>query len=130
MALNVISRTFIGTTPGVLNFRAPKNMMYIVKGFQLSNFAESSNRLIISSKMEEELELLADDSNSIFGIDLLIDGLVTSEYFPDDGVETKFIAIGFINDLNAAVTVKVYYQLKRATNVELIWEFLKRGKNP
>lgn len=127
--LDIISETWDNQS-GIRRFSAPSGKMYLIKGFQLTNFTSAPNKLIISRRYaEEEFVLVTDDNDAIFAVDLSIDGLAESLYL-QDGIESKHITIGFEAVAGAKVSLKIYYLLVKASMSDLVWEFLKRGKSP
>lgn len=129
MPLDIISEIYEGTAE-IRRFTAPSGHMYLVKGFQFSNFASASARFIISREYAEEgTAILTDERGCMFSFDLAIDGMADSLCL-QDGILTKHISMGFKASAGYSCTIRIYYELVKASMAELVWEFLKRGKQP
>ena len=101
--------------------------MYRVKGI-LHTSISGTFRIGFSNRQVEERA-------QAFDID--VDELVyylrvlpaTSFYVPMD-MKMKYISVGRFTAEAMAGSITIFYELVDASRTELIWEFLRRGKNP
>lgn len=129
MTLQYITDRYVGQR-NIRRHTAPKGLLYVIKGFNITSSSTKSNLfVVIPAYIEDEIDIELNPDKSIFVIDLQIDGLTHSIFF-DIGHESKHFSVGPVAKSNVDVVITTYYTLKHASNADLIWEFLRRGKNP
>lgn len=111
----------------VTDIRAPKGKMFEIYGFMASTFGSNNARVLVLDRIIEDDAPTLTSQNSMFAMDCNISGHSESTVLPKP-IDARYISIGATGAVS--VWVIVYYELRNATKVELIWEFLRRGKNP
>lgn len=112
-------------------FRAPKGFMFDLYGFYSVPSTVGDNGLfILPTQVEERDEISLDSSGFIWYIDTNINEHTGQMLPKDHPIKTKYISIRSDSGIAFQQLLTLFYELSKASTVELIWEFLKRGKNP
>lgn len=129
IVLEIINELYEGESDIRLH-QAPSGHLYLIKAIQFTNSLSASNRFVIDrANTEDQVTTLTESSDTIFAVDLQIDGVCEHISFPD-GIKAKYISFGFNVATAPCVSVRIYYELIKVSDAEIVWEFLKRGKNP
>jgi hypothetical protein len=111
-------------------FTAPSGTMYQIHGVAITNFSSAGAQFLITDRyVEEDLASINRAGDVFFAFDLAIDGNNMVLMLPEP-IKTKHFSMGPDVEAPVAVVVIVYYTLIKATTEELVWEFIRRGKNP
>ena len=115
---------------GARDIRAPANKMFAVHGALFANFTAISNSVAVMTRQVEERAIFnLEDDNPIFAFRCEIDGEHVSIMLPKPE-RAKHLTILTANTNNIGCHVIIYYEIVDASKSELIWDFLRRGKNP
>lgn len=125
--LDVIHEEFVSSAE-IRQFKAPAGYMYEIYCMAGSNPSQvSGNFRIVRRYVEEGTEEIP-ESDVIFAHSTYTTlNMVVSLAEP---IRAKFLSMG--NDANAAINynICIYYKLVKAKEADLVYEFVKRGKNP
>ena len=118
------------TEYGLRRYQAPAGYMYKIRAIRTVNFSAASNQLILTPTQVEEDALLELSEESIASWDAETAGVSDYMLFPEEGIRTKYLTLGWVATNNVIFSIYIYYQLVKVSEKELVLEFIKRGKNP
>ena len=125
---NVITESFISSDT-VRRHSAPSGKVFEILGFHVFNYTTKGEQLLVTDRyIEEEKDRISLDE-SIFGVDLQIDGMSTSMTLPEP-IRAKNISVGTNTSSEINAVIYIYVRIVSADVRELVLEFVKRGKNP
>ena len=112
--------------------KAPPGKMFEIYGVQFTNIANVANSIgVYTAKFEERAVAGFGETPALFVFRTDIAGGNLSVMLPEnEPVKSKYISLVTGSTTVIQTYVIVYYKVVIATKVELIWEFIKRGKNP
>ena len=110
-------------------FKAPRNMLYLLTGYTLTNFGSAGTRFfLIDQSLEPETDTvnLGNDKQYLINWDLAIDGHSLS--FNGMDHKAKYITMGGQSQaVNINVSVQIWGDVVKATKLELLWEWFRKG---
>ena len=115
-------------TDDILRWKAPRNMMYVVKGV---NFADNSSNAAVVSVFNRSLEqgvFQSTQTQDAFATFRILAGTATNHFIGPIEVEGKFLSI--VKDSGQAVNTRIhiYGDLIKATKLKLLWEWFRAGR--
>lgn len=129
MSLQYLSEQIVGADR-VQRFKAPAGYMYEIMGVNFTSFSAVGNQFLIATRYVEEDRVTVNAEDAFFMADLAVDGATHSITFCGEGLKTKYISAGAVNDGNIQVMFTIFYKLVKASVKDLVLEFISRGKSP
>lgn len=127
--LNTLNE-FFNTEYGIRRKTAGSGKVYEIHGIHIFNFGSATAQIYVSDRyIEEQHDDIISPEQSIFGVDFGSDGFATNIVFPKP-IRTKHITIGTSTNVAVKAVVYIYVEEVQASKSELIWEFIRRGRNP
>lgn len=110
--------------------KAPKGKMFAIYGAQFVTFSGVANTLAVEGRDPEERVVSGmDETSALFVFACDEDGHMLSVILPKP-IKRKRIVLMPRDGTDMQCYIIVYYELIDVSMADLIWEFVRRGKNP
>ena len=104
--------------------------MYRIYGVQVANGSAVGNQLtFVTRHIEDDTATIDTPDDMFFIFDCIIDGAHATLNL-NKPIVSKHIAVGGRGSSIMEVSYIIYYDLVKASVNDLVYEFVKRGKNP
>ena len=115
-------------------YRAPHGKIYEIRVINLSLITSADNFIgIFDSEVGYDINIDNLITTDLSGALIVLDTGGLSQggsYIFDPPIRTKFITIGLDGTTVFSAHLGIHYELVDDTTSELIWEFVKKGRNP
>ncbi len=130
-SLSTISLRWDAET-GIKTRRAPSGKLFALHGFGFMNRGDISDTFLVTNRLIEDRAAFTTSEEFIYAMHLNISSVDETHYFYHvKPILTKYLSMGAIKIASAMTCfLIIYYELVDASKTDLIWEFVKRGKNP
>jgi hypothetical protein len=121
---------YLSATPRARRWTAPSGYMYEIYGFHFINQTAVSNTVFVFDRYieEEHSQYVDTEGGQIIAFRCDTDGIMSSPMFPEP-LKAKHISIGYSVASQITAHIYIFVKLVKASKVELIYEFISRGKS-